>query len=1579
MEIKNISGKVLLSVPVTDSAVIIEELMKQYSITLNWDAIENVELPLGAYIEHKNIKYSLLAPYQPQQRDEVTFEYKPEFQHPVMRWQYLPFLFYTYSNDTVVSKEPDWSLTDNAANFMAVLCDVIKEQTGEDWTYEVADNLPASASLSFSNKDIFSALNDIANAFETEWWFDYTNKVLYLSKASHGTEVALEVGNNISVPSVTQSKEGYYTRFLVFGSTRNIEQEYKGANTNSIVNKRLTLNPAKYPDGYIDIRNGLTNEEILTKTLVFDDIYPRSALTISDVKVRLMWRLDSNDEKIQIGTDASGKPVYDQYAIWYFKIPSLSFNKDMVISGKVLSVHFNDGPLQGREFELTYHDVAKDVETADGTSIRVDAGSFEINFIEEGSYIIPSITGLVPADGNKVTLFNILMPEEYKASAYEELEKAALKEIAKQSEDMSNYSFSSNPVEFFTSNPNLTVGRKVTYKNGDYSYSTRIIKLETQLDRPYEQKITIGNEQIKGNTQTLKEEVVSANQNIDLISAINESTQQLVQSYQRTQKALQESMAKWGNMWRLDAENNAVYTPLNMIVEGTLAMGSLGEGGSETPVAGLQKVSITIPNYDNPFVSDAAGNVTLPAYPTALKNPYALKINGVTYDGSKEISVNIEGGGGIADSVAWENVMGRPTKLSEFENDVPYATQKWVTDKGYLTSHQDISHLLSKQDAVTTYATIASLNAISDSVSGLRTEFDALNTLLNDDTSGVIDTWNEVVDFLNEYNGSQDLATILAGMNNDIANRVLVADFEKLEESVNGNYQSINILNGKVGTLEGYFTKGVANDSAKLGGQLPSYYATASALDTTNSNLSALTTRVGNAEGAITSIQNTYVDKASAQTITGVKTFQNGLQIGDAKLVWDSATNALKIIGSAYTTGTFGMGDLGEAGSGGGGAAGIVTVRVNGYDYNSVNGIVTLPAYPSLNGYATEQWVNNKGYITGINSSMVTTALGYTPYNSTNPSVYITSAALNGYATQSWVGANYLGLSGGTIEGVLYINTSIPEVRCCIDNNDMAIVGYRSGYGAWLYNDVCGSYLNIFDNGTPTYNGNTLLHSGNYSSYALPLSGGTMNLGYASLILEGAGDNKLIFNNTDGEKFQNIVFKESGVEYGQILASGEYLNISFPYLTVGWQHVLHSGNYSSYALPLTGGTVRGTLTPTPLAIDSTDAEQTYISIRRNGSSKSAFGYHSSWFGAFIYNFVPSSYIGIQDDATPYYYYNGSTHSLIHSGNIGSQVVEGINTHTSSAINAGGDIAKLNSYYEAGIFKISRFNGLGGLGTANSDGLIVNWPLDHAYGQQWYIDDESHIIQTRYVSGGSWSSFRTIAFTDSNVASATRLQTGRYLWGNYFNGEQDISDMIFLNSGGNGIYVHANGISYHDSSNGWVASIVGFDYYGNTILYHNFTVTGGATFGGDVKIGSSTLSWNTNGWLNINTNVVSDGTIGMFEITSSSDARLKDNIESVSAECSLAVVRQLRPTSWIWKKNSKKAYGLIAQEVSPIIPEAVDNLGDSLHLQYNQLHAFEIGAIQHIDSEVEKLKKDLKTAQEEIVVLKQQLNEYRQWQ
>lgn len=62
-----------------------------------------------------------------------------------------------------------------------------------------------------------------------------------------------------------------------------------------------------------------------------------------------------------------------------------------------------------------------------------------------------------------------------------------------------------------------------------------------------------------------------------------------------------------------------------------------------------------------------------------------------------------------------------------------------------------------------------------------------------------------------------------------------------------------------------------------------------------------------------------------------------------------------------------------------------ITVPTNNNQLTNGAGYITSSA---LNGYATQTWVGQQGYLTGITSSDVTTALGYTPYNSSNPNGY---------------------------------------------------------------------------------------------------------------------------------------------------------------------------------------------------------------------------------------------------------------------------------------------------------------------------------------------------------------------------------------------------------------------------------------------------------------------------------------------------------------------------------------------------------------------------------------------------------------
>jgi hypothetical protein len=79
-----------------------------------------------------------------------------------------------------------------------------------------------------------------------------------------------------------------------------------------------------------------------------------------------------------------------------------------------------------------------------------------------------------------------------------------------------------------------------------------------------------------------------------------------------------------------------------------------------------------------------------------------------------------------------------------------------------------------------------------------------------------------------------------------------------------------------------------------------------------------------------------------------------------------------------------------------------VTSAISGYTYA---GSVTSSQITTGLGYTPYNSTNPSGYISGITSTLVTNALGYTPYNSTNPSGYYSSGSAATFASVTVNGA----------------------------------------------------------------------------------------------------------------------------------------------------------------------------------------------------------------------------------------------------------------------------------------------------------------------------------------------------------------------------------------------------------------------------------------------------------------------------------------------------------------------------------------------------------------------------------------------
>ena len=116
---------------------------------------------------------------------------------------------------------------------------------------------------------------------------------------------------------------------------------------------------------------------------------------------------------------------------------------------------------------------------------------------------------------------------------------------------------------------------------------------------------------------------------------------------------------------------------------------------------------------------------------------------------------------------------------------------------------------------------------------------------------------------------------------------------------------------------------------------------------------------------------------------------------------------------------------------------------------------------------------------------------------------------------------------------------------------------------------------------------------------------------------------------------------------------------------------------------------------------------------------------------------------------------------------------------------------------------------------------------------------------------------------------------------------------------------------------------------NALIDSNLTVGGNITAGGDI-----TATGN---------------------VTAFSDARLKDNVESITD--AIAKVQQVRGVTFdrIW--DGARGTGVIAQELQNVLPEAVVETDDGyLHVAYGNIVGLLIEAVKELKSEIEELKK-----------------------
>jgi hypothetical protein len=486
MIIYNRNGVELIDAPVTSSAVRKRVLMGDNYVSLPFSHDTYIDFAPGAYIIYKGLKFEIIDVDKNRPTRNATtgsWDYTLQFDDQE-RHMTRAIVFW-------LSQKPREAVFHDTTDLQSFGNLIVENMNAfvpaKNWKMrDLSDELKEGTKLvSFNGDTCWNAVNTIAETFDVEWWTEQSEGYIYLcfGKLEIGTEEDFVEGEVItSIPSRRGDDSNYGTRFYVFGSTRNLTEDYgqadQGGTTNHVSEIRLRL-----PGGqeYIDARPDMVWNDVVEKFVVFEDIYPKNTDTVTSV------------EKVKRQTDSGTE--YEARVIYAKDTPFLPTD---LIPGETLQAVITSGALSGRTFDIQLGAAFDDPDTWNPETNPFDR-KFEIvadvETTGEQEIIIPN-DNLDIEPGNTFVLTGIKLPGARIGEAEQELLEAGTTWAQKNSKDTSVYDCPTNPVYCQLNDKSYELGQKVRLVNeaqfGSSGRSSRIQGYEKSLDNEYQATYTVG-------------------------------------------------------------------------------------------------------------------------------------------------------------------------------------------------------------------------------------------------------------------------------------------------------------------------------------------------------------------------------------------------------------------------------------------------------------------------------------------------------------------------------------------------------------------------------------------------------------------------------------------------------------------------------------------------------------------------------------------------------------------------------------------------------------------------------------------------------------------------------------------------------------------------------------------------------------------------------------------------------------------------------------------------------------------------------------------------------------------------------
>lgn len=600
----------------------------------------------------------------------------------------------------------------------------------------------------------------------------------------------------------------------------------------------------------------------------------------------------------------------------------------------------------------------------------------------------------------------------------------------------------------------------------------------------------------------------------------------------------------------------------------------------------------------------------------------------------------------------------------------------------------------------------------------------------------------------------------------------------------------------------------------------------------------------------------------------------------------------------------------------GSGSGTVTQVKVGSTAYNPVDGVVTLPAYPSyslptasantLGGIKIGASVTGKNYAVQLdanNKAYVNVPWENTTYNDATTSAHglMTAAMvtkLNGIATGATAVSSSTVLGWGFVKSVAS-KTPDSSGNVALSASDVKAIGVGDGSNinwtnaASLQGNRLTGYADTSTSGRWTSYATIL----QFSNVANPIPGTSQH--WLTQIWSGTEEQLGIRWRTNTGAWSSM---KTIYHSGNLTAS----------TIAGWGFA-YSTALNSY-LPLSGGTMTGDIT--------LPSEQSNWNFSV-GDSK--------------VRLITSR--GTAATGAPGTYYGGL--SAI-SGYVGFQLVVG---------GGGGEDLKFRKLQDNGTWHA--WNTIYHSGNANNTSTA--WACSTlAMGNTLTMSGDEVLFAAStnlYINRGLQT--RTVDFFGTSVRFRNTGNVGIGTTDPVYKldlvgSSRFVGDMIANNSYvsiGHSVY-NTGGLAATLMFNGFTATSPNFrcgkiNYYANSYSYFQKIEFASRNDSGDTALA----------WIDASGNFTAIG-----EVSAGSDRRWKDNIDySING---VEVIKALRPATWDWKEGhgDGKSAGLIAQDVMGVLPYAVKGSEEAGYtLNYNTVLGFSVKAIQEHESEIDRLR------------------------